>query len=73
MTRVKQLVWPKDVGRRDENAEMSSIMQAFFQGSRMTQVPDGNRATTLQALLLTNTKTVNTRVAAKKELAWTCC
>jgi len=66
MTRVKQLVWPRDVGRRDENAEISSIMQAFFQGSRMTQVPDGNRATTLQALLLTNTKTVNTRVSAEK-------
>jgi hypothetical protein len=66
MTRVKQLVWPRDVGRRDENAEMSSIMQAFFQGSRMTQVPDGNRATTLQALLMTNTKAVNSRVLAEK-------
>jgi hypothetical protein len=66
MTRVKQLVWPNDVGRRDENGEISSIMQAFFQGSRLTQVPEGNRPTTLQALLMTNSSVVNKRVLAEK-------
>ncbi|MBI4474496.1 MAG: DUF1553 domain-containing protein [Acidobacteria bacterium] len=66
MTRVKQLVWPNDVGRRDENGEIASIMQAFFQGSRLTQVPDGNRPTTLQALLMTNSSVVNKRVLAEK-------
>lgn len=67
MTRIKQLVWPNDVGKRDENAEITSMMQAFFQGSRMTQVPDGNKPTTLQALLMTNTKVVNSRVVAEKD------
>src|SRR5262249_7253389 len=48
-----------------ENAEISSIMEAFFQGNRATQVPDGNKPTTLQALLMTGTGMVNNRVLAQ--------
>ena len=49
-----------------ENGEISSIMEAFFQSNRATQVPDGNKPTTLQALLMTGTEMVNNRVLAEK-------
>jgi hypothetical protein len=65
VTRVKQLATPKNVGRAGENAEISSIMEAFFQGNRATQVPNGNQPTTLQALLMTGTGMVNNRVLAQ--------
>jgi hypothetical protein len=71
VTRIKQLVQPNDLSIRKagdvgENAEIGSIMQSFFQGTRETQVPDGNQPTTLQALLMTSTKAVNNRVLAEK-------
>jgi hypothetical protein len=66
VTRVKELATPQNVGRQGENAEISSIMESFFQTNRFTQVPEGNRPTTLQALLLTGGGVVNTRVLADK-------
>jgi len=66
MSRVKQLATPQNVGKTGENAEISSIMEAFFQTNRFTQVPEGNKPTTLQALLMTGGGVVNTRVTAEK-------
>ena len=66
VSRVKQLATPQNVGKAGENAEISSIMEAFFQSNRFTQVPEGNKPTTLQALLLTGGGVVNTRVLAEK-------
>lgn len=71
MTRVKQLTFLSDVGGRGrggnvgEGAEISGLMQAFFQGNRNTQVPDGNRPSTLQALMMTSLSVVNNRVLAE--------
>jgi hypothetical protein len=67
VTRIKQLASPGDAGgRRGEGGDISSLLQAFFQGNRNTQVADGNKASTLQALLLTSSKVVNDRVLAEK-------
>jgi hypothetical protein len=66
VTRLKQLATPTNVGKSGENAEISSIMEAFFQSNRATQVPEGNKPTTLQALLMTGGGVVNTRVLAEK-------
>jgi hypothetical protein len=66
VTRVKQLATPKNVGNSGENGEVSSIMEAFFQSNRATQVPDGNKPTTLQALLMMGANVVNNRVLAEK-------
>jgi hypothetical protein len=66
VTRVKQLATPKNVGNSGENGEISSIMEAFFQTNRATQVPDGNKPTTLQALLMMGANVVNSRVLAEK-------
>jgi hypothetical protein len=66
VTRVKQLATPKNVGNSGENREISSIMEAFFQSNRATQVPDGNRPTTLQALLMMGANMINSRVLAEK-------
>jgi hypothetical protein len=41
-------------------------MNAFFETNRDSPVPPGNRATTLQAMLLMRTSLVNNRVLAEK-------
>lgn len=66
VSRLKQLATPMNVTKSGENGEISSIMGAFFQSNRATQVPEGNKPTTLQALLLTGSGTVNNRVLAEK-------
>jgi hypothetical protein len=70
VTRVKSLTGPGDVGggRRGagEGSEISGIMQSFFQSNRFTPVPIGNKASTLQAMLLMSSKVVNDRVVAEK-------
>lgn len=66
VSRLKQLATPTNVGKAGENGEISSIMEAFFQSNRATQVPEGNKPTTLQALLMTGAGVVNTRVLAEK-------
>lgn len=70
-TRVKELAAPSDVGGRrggegSEGGDISSLLQAFFQSNRNTQVPDGNKPSTLQALLMTKSKVINDRVVAEK-------
>ena len=69
--RVKSLTGPGDVGggRRGagEGGEISSIMQSFFQTNRFTPVPIGNKASTLQAMMLMSSKVVNDRVVADKD------
>jgi len=59
--RVKQLPGPNSVR---EN-EVQNILQSFFQSNRQTPAPVGNRASTLQALLLMSSKIVNDRVLAQ--------
>src|SRR5262245_6153852 len=66
VSRLKQLATPMNVGKNGENGEIGSMMEAFFQSNRATQVPDGNRPTTLQALLMTGSGVVNNRVLAEK-------
>jgi hypothetical protein len=65
VSRLKQLATPMNVGKNGENGEVGSMMEAFFQSNRATQVPDGNRPTTLQALLMTGSGVVNNRVLAE--------
>ena len=71
VSRVKSLTGPGDVGggRRGagEGSEISGIMQSFFQTNRFTPVAIGNKASTLQAMLLMSSKVVNDRVAAEKD------
>lgn len=62
---IKQLSGPADVGGK-KGGEVSAIMQAFFQGNREEQVPEGNQASTLQALMMTGTQQVNQSVLATK-------
>jgi hypothetical protein len=59
--RVKQLPGPGAV----RDVELQNILQSFFQSNRQTPVPIGNRASTLQALLLMSSKAVNNRVLAQ--------
>jgi len=68
VSRIKQLAAPGDAGGRrgGEGGDINSLLQAFFQGNRNTQVPDGNKPSTLQALLMTSLKIVNDRVLAEK-------
>ncbi len=66
VSRLKQLATPMNVGKNGENGEIESMMEAFFQSNRATQVPDGNKPTTLQALLMTGSGVVNNRVLAEK-------
>jgi hypothetical protein len=69
VSRVKQLAGPGGVGggRRGggEGSEMKNILQSFFQTNRATPPPLGNKASTLQALLMMSTKVVNDRVLAQ--------
>ena len=69
VNRVKQLSGPGGVGggRRGgggEGNEMKNILQSFFQTNRATPAPLGNKASTLQALLMMSSKVVNDRVLA---------
>ena len=69
VTRVKELSQPGDVGGRrggGEGGDINGLLQAFFQGNRNTQVADGNKPSTLQALLMTSSKVINDRVLAEK-------
>jgi hypothetical protein len=70
LTRIKQLSYPgqaRGAGpAADKTSDFRALMQAFFQGDRMTQSPDGNRPSTLQALAMTNLDLVNKRVLAEK-------
>lgn len=61
VARVKQLPGPGSV----REAELKNILQSFFQSNRQTPAPVGNRASTLQALLLMSSKAVNNRVLAQ--------
>jgi hypothetical protein len=69
VSRVKQLAGPGGVGggRRGggEGSELKNILQSFFQSNRATPPPIGNKASTLQALLMMSTKAVNDRVLAQ--------
>jgi hypothetical protein len=62
---IKELSGPADIGGK-KGGEVSAIMQAFFQGNREEQVPEGNQASTLQALMMTSTQQVNQSVTATK-------
>ena len=53
---------PRPVG---EGNELKNILQSFFQTQSATPAPVGNRASTLQALLLMSSKAVNDRVLAQ--------
>jgi hypothetical protein len=69
MTRLKQLTYPGDAkGKKDgdKTSDFTALLQAFFQGSRLTQSPDGNRPSTFQALMMTGLDLVNKRVLAEK-------
>src|SRR5206468_10917590 len=70
VTRVKQLSGPGGVGGRrggaaSEGNELKNILQSFFQSNRSTPAPLGNKASTLQALLMMSSKAVNDRVLAE--------
>jgi hypothetical protein len=66
---VKQLSNPGSVGGRrgggSEGNELKNILQSFFQSNRSTPAPIGNKASTLQALLLMSSKAINDRVLAQ--------
>jgi len=68
-TRVNQLQGPNSVGGRRgggaDGTEMKNLLQSFFQSNRQTPAPIGNKASTLQALLMMSSKMVNDRVLAK--------
>lgn len=65
---VKQLPSPDDVGgrRSKEGGEIASLLQSFYQSNRYTPAPTGNKPSTLQAMLLMNSRIVNDRVSAEK-------
>jgi len=68
VSRVTQLSGPGAVGGRrggGEGNELKNILQSFFQSNRATPAPLGNKASTLQALLLMSSKAINDRVLAQ--------
>ncbi len=68
-TRVKQLASPTDLGARRDNgegAEVTALLQAFFQSNRMTPMPAGNKGSTLQAMLMMQSGALNRRVLAEE-------
>lgn len=69
VSRVKELATPSDLGgrRSREGSEIDALMQSFFQSNRMTPAPEGNKGSTLQALLMMQSAVVNARVAAENE------
>jgi hypothetical protein len=68
VSRVTQLQGPSGVGGRrggsSEGSEMKNLLQSFFQSNRQTPAPLGNKASTLQALLMMSSKMINDRVLA---------
>ena len=69
-TRVKQLAAPSDLGARrgrGEGAEVNALLLAFFQSNRMTPMPVGNKASTLQAMLMMQSSVVSRRVAPERD------
>ncbi len=75
--RVKQMTGPENLpGRRGgaganqegkDGADITSMMNAFLQGNREAAVPLGNKATTLQAILMMSSGLINDRVLADKD------
>jgi hypothetical protein len=72
--RVKQLTDLNDVpGRRGagpensngEGLDITSIMNSFFETNRQNSIQGGNRATTLQAILMMSSGLINRRVLAE--------
>jgi uncharacterized protein YukE len=49
-----------------DSSDIASIMNSFFETNREAPVPIGNKATTLQALLMMRSNLVNDRVLAEK-------
>ena len=68
VTRMKQLSTPGDRPRRRRRRHRRADA-GFFQSNRKRRSPDGNRPSTLQALLMTSSKVVNDRVLADKGAA----
>lgn len=70
--RVKQLTYLGDVPARrgtvknKEGMDIAGIMNSFFEPNREAPLPTGNRATTLQAILMMSSGLVNDRVLADK-------
>lgn len=62
--RVKEVTDLGDLGRRG-GEDLSIIMESFFQGSRLTPPAAGNKATTMQAILMMRSDLVNERVRAQ--------
>jgi hypothetical protein len=62
--RVKQLVGPEDLGRRGSGPSIDALMQSFYQSNRRTPPPEGNKASTLQAMLMMRSSVVSDRVSA---------
>lgn len=65
--RVKQLVGPEDLGRRGDGPSIDALMQSFYQSNRRTPPPEGNKASTLQAMLMMQSTVVGSRVLAKSD------
>jgi hypothetical protein len=65
--RVKQLVGTEDLGRQGSGPSIDALMQSFFQSNRRTPPPEGNKASTLQAMLMMQSPVVGTRVVASSE------
>jgi len=52
--------------KNSDSNDIASIMNSFFETNREAPVPMGNKATTLQALLMMRSNLVNDRVLAEK-------
>ncbi len=72
--RVKQLTDLADVGGGrnragsgySDGSDITTIMNSFFENNRLTPIPTGNKATTMQAILMMKSGLVNDRVLAEK-------
>lgn len=69
---VKQLSGPGEVGRTfagpKEGTAVSTLMQAFFQPNRDTAAPAGNKASSVQAMLMMVSPLIDRRVKAEGTL-----
>jgi uncharacterized protein YukE len=67
--RVKQVTDLGDIPERGDSKrdglDVGSIMNSFFENNREAPVPTGNKATTLQAILMMSSNLVNDRVLAE--------
>ena len=72
VARVQELATPGGASARarGENAgegpDIGALMQAFFQSNRSTPAQTVNKATTMQAMLMMSSPTINNRVLADK-------